>query len=114
MENILRKLARSYKYRFLYARTKEMNGVKLFQNDTDFTSVQMLFLQWLEVYNLLYSDLSSKENFISEEVIADDIRTEAYLYYRSQKKDDQTDTKKKQIDTHGSIPSVIFKTKKVK
>jgi len=112
MENILRKLARSYKYRFLYARTKECAGIKLFHNEQDFTTIQMLFMQWLEIYNMLYSDLSSKEPFISEEVIEDDIRAEAYLYYRSKKKDESTDKRRKKVvDPTSPIPSVIFKTK---
>lgn len=111
MENILRKLARSYKYRFLYARSKEVNGINLFKNVDEFTHLQMLFMQWLETYNLLISDLSSKELYISEEVIEDDIRTEAYLYYRTKRKDETTDKKRKVVDPTSTIPSIIFKSK---
>ena len=109
MEKTLRKLARSYKYQSLYARAKELGHIKLFENNYDFTKIQILFLRWLEIYYILYTDLASKENYISEEVIKDDIRAEAYLLYKNTKKDEKEDKNKRQVDTTGQIPSVIFR-----
>ncbi len=107
MENIIRKLARSYTYQFLYNKFKETGTIKLFYNDINFSQLQISFLQWLEVYNILYHDLNKNEKFISQEVINDEIRTDAYLLYKSKNKG--TDTHKSQIDTNSTIPSIVFK-----
>ncbi len=113
MEKLIRKLARSYNWQFIYTRAKELGSIKLFNNETDLTMFQMLFLRWLEVYQVLYSDINNNERYIDKEVIEDDIRTEAYLLYRSKKKNkEDKDKGKKKIDTASSIPSTIFKRTK--
>lgn len=111
MNKILRKLARSVKYRILYSRAKELGTLKLFNNNMDLTKIQIWFLYWLEIYDSLYTDLSRDEDFISSDVIEDDLRSEAYLLFRREK------LKKKKINTDenvkntSDIPSVIFRRK---
>ena len=111
MNKILRQVARSTKYQFLYSRAKELNNINIFVNNFEYTDIQIRFLQWVAIYDSLYQDLSRKENYINEEIINDDIRTDAYLVYRNTK-DKSSDKKeeplvKKQIaDT---VPGVIFK-----
>ena len=108
--HLLRKIAKSPKYQILYSRAKEIGGIQLFSNIYDFTLVQILFLQWLETYHSLYVDLAMKKAFISEEVIEDHLRTEAYLLYRNREKED--DKKRTPSATgEGDIPSVIFSKK---
>ena len=107
MENFLRKVAKSHDYQFLYSKSKSDGTIKLFRNDLDLSYLQMTFLQWLEIYSILYSDLNKKEKFISQEVIDDEIRTDAYLLYKSKNKN--IDTNKSQIDTNGTLPSIVFK-----
>lgn len=114
MEDILRKIAKSHKYQLLYSRAKDIGNIRLFRNVFDFSMVQMKFLQWLQIYESLYSDLYMKEEHISIDVIDDDIRVDAYLLWKSKKKDKKEDKPKNKrgIDTTGNIPSVIFKRRR--
>jgi len=110
---IIRKLAKSNKYQLLYNRVKELSTLKLFYNDVDLTRVQSWFLYWLEIYNSLYSDIARKEELIDEEVIKDDIRTDAYLLYRMEKsKIKKTTSNKKSKSIISGEQSVIFKSRK--
>jgi len=107
--NILRKLARSDKWQFLYSRAKEIGSIELFKNKNEFSELQIEFMRWLQVYNSLYVDLAMKEPHITEEVIEDDILCDAYLLWRSKKKDEnKTDSQKDASEVTG-IPSVRFK-----
>ena len=110
MENILRKLAKSNRYQFLYARTEKMSNIKLFNNNIDFSYIQIIFLQWLQVYYSLYEDLYMKEEYISQEVIDDELRTDAYLLWKNRVKGKKKQDKKS-IDRTSGVPSVIFKRK---
>ena len=107
MENFLRKVAKSYYYQFLYIKSKETGNIKLFQNDMNFSHLQIIFMQWLEVYTILYNDLNKNEKFISQDVIDDELRTDAYLFYKSKNKN--IDINKSQVDTNSNLPSVVFK-----
>jgi len=113
METIIRKLARSYDCQFMYTRAKELN-LKIFNNDSNLTKAQIIFLQWLHIYNSLYECIIRKENYITEEVIEDDLRCDSYLLWRRKNKDVKSKSlqnKKNGIDTSGGIPTIIFKRK---
>jgi len=71
---ILRNLAKSDRWQIIYNRAKELGTIKLFDNDSDLTKAQILFLYYLELYSSLYRDLASHEPYISEAVIDDEIR----------------------------------------
>jgi len=108
----LRRLARSQEYQFLYSRAKELGTINIFNNTSDFTEIQIRFLQWLAIYDSLYQDLQEQKEYINQEVIEDDLRTEAYLLYRyikSKEPKKSLNNNKRQIDNSGGIPSVIFK-----
>jgi len=110
---LLKKLARSNKYQLLYSQAKDLS-LKLFKNEEELSKIQLLFLNWLSIYNMLLTDLASKEKYISEEVIDDDIRTEAYLLYKEhiRKYGDKTDTNKNKKITPDDIPTLIFTSDK--
>lgn len=113
METIIRKLARSHDCQFLYVRAKELK-LKIFNNDSNLTKAQLIFLQWLHIYSSLYECIMRKEKYINEEVIEDDLRCDSYLLWRRKnkdKKDKPIQTKKNGIDMTGGIPTVIFKRK---
>ena len=102
MEKYIRKLARSPHYQLLYVRAKEIGSIKLFKNDADYLPVQVLFLHWLEVYHSLFNDLLTHEDFISKEVIENDIKCDAYIIYRNDKrKREWQDRKKSDINLPG-------------
>lgn len=110
----LRKMANSSKWLSLYRYSKEIGNLKFFNNEQELTKLQMIFLNWIATYNSLYTDLASGEEFISEDVINDDLRAEAYLLYRSkkyQKKENKTTERNKNIFSNTGIPKIIF-TKK--
>jgi len=84
IESQIRKLARSTYYQNLYRSAKELN-IDLFENTSNFSGLQSLFLFWLNVYESLYSDLIQKEyKYLDEKVIENDIHCDAFLYWKSQ------------------------------
>ena len=118
----LRKLALSNHWQFLYSKAKEMGNIRLFKNSIGFSKIQILFLQYLDMYSGLYHDLATKNYqkdsikdygylaYISKEVILDNIRCDSYLLYKSKQKEpekaDGTQIKE------GKIQSVIFNKRK--
>lgn len=85
---MIRILARSNHYQNLYNSAKEQNGIQLFANVNNYSGTQSLFLYWLRIYSMLYEDLMSKEcQFLTENVINDSTRCDAYLYYKKKKQE---------------------------
>lgn len=115
-QRILRKMARSDRFQMLYNRAKELGTLRLFKNDSDLTKIQTFFIYYLELYSGLYKDLNSKEPYITEEVIENDIRTDAYILWRRKlKHKEQQELKskkgKKTVDNNSNIPTLIFNRK---
>lgn len=80
----IRKLARSSYWQEIYKSSKEINGISLFENNYNFSGLQYLFLYWLRIYNMLYTELSEKEwTILDEQVIETDWRCDCFLYWRS-------------------------------
>lgn len=103
---MIRNLAKSNKYQALYSRVKEIGSLKLFHNECDLSEAQRWFLYFLEIYHSLYTDLYMEKEYISQEVIDDDIRTDAYLLLKIT---DENKKQKTEIDVSNPVPSVIFK-----
>lgn len=83
LDNQLRHLARSSYWQQLYTASKDCHGIQLFRNTSNFSGIQVLFLYWLRVYSMLYDELYQLEwPNLSEEVIKDDDRCDAFLYWR--------------------------------
>ena len=110
--NALQTLARSNTAQTVYRHSKELTGLRLFNNDTDLSHLQILYLYYLSLYESLYNDLSMGEEFISEDVIKDDIRVDAYLLYKrvNRKNKKQNANIKSVVDNAGS-GSLIFRRK---
>lgn len=82
IQSEIRRLARSSYWQMLYKNAKAI-GVSLFHNKQNLSGLQVHFIYWLQVYNLLYEELSKQEfQNLSEETINDDIRCDAFLYWR--------------------------------
>lgn len=110
MEKYIRKLARSNRWQLLYAKSKELNGIRLFENELNLSQRQLYFLYWLSMYNSLYQDLAMKEKFLTKEVIKDNIECDAYLYYKATVKPEKEKEIKKQ--NFSGIPSLVQKRKR--
>ena len=86
-ENKIRQLAKSNYWQSIYFASKE-SSIELFENKTNLTSIQVRFLYWLQTYSMLYEELAKHEDkLLTEKVIDDNTRTDAYLYYRHKKYD---------------------------
>ena len=82
LESAIRKLASSVYWQSSYKASKE-NGIKLFDNDTNLSGLQIIFLYWLSLYDFLYDLIAKKEYpFLNDEYIRNDYRVDAFLYYR--------------------------------
>ena len=88
----IRKLARSSFWQNIYSASKDVGSIKLFDNDGNYSGLQAIFLYWLKVYDLLFSELAQKEwRYLTEDVILDNDRTDAFLYWRSQQRSAEID-----------------------
>jgi len=88
IELVIRNLAKSNYFQNLYHSSKEVNGIHLFTNINNFSGLQSLFLYWLRTYSMMYEDLANKESqFLTENVINDHVRADAYLYYKRKKQE---------------------------
>jgi len=112
--NSLQTLARSNTAQTIYRHTKEIGSLRLFNNDTDLSHLQILYLYYLSLYESLYNDLSMQEEYLTQEVIDDSVRVEAYLLYKrvNRKNKKQNANTKSVIDNAGS-GSLIFRRKKI-
>jgi len=113
----IRRLARGARNQAIYARAKEIK-LRLFVNEVNFSNIQVQYLYWLEIYSSLYLDLAMDKIHISEDVIVDDIRVDAYLLWRKkenqkQKRERMNPRKDKRKDKVPApdTPSIIFRRK---
>lgn len=82
LEKKLRQLALTGYWQSLYRASKE-NGIQLFENNTNLSGLQVVFLYWCEIYSFLYDLIAKKEYpFLNDEYIKSDVRVDAFLYYR--------------------------------
>lgn len=88
LDEQLRNLAKSNYWQSLYTSSKDCGWIQLFENEINFSGLQVRFLYWLTVYSMLYDELSRHEDDkLTENVLKDFYRTDAYLYYRNKKND---------------------------
>lgn len=103
IEKELRRLARSPYYQELYQASQDCNGIYLFDNQTNFSRQQYLFLYWLRVYSMLYNELYSLEyKNLDKKVIENDDRCDAFLFWR--RKQQEKNIRKNQRDERKNSP----------
>jgi hypothetical protein len=86
IDDRLRNLARSSYWQNLYKATKECANVQLFENVHNFSGLQIRFLYYLALYDMLFEELVKYEDeLLTENVLKDFDRTDAYLVYRNKK-----------------------------
>lgn len=87
----VRALARSQYWQSMYSASKECHSLHLFDNETNFSGLQMLLLYWMRVYSLLYEEFYNQEwTNLHIDVINDDIHCDAFLYWRSKELEKRT------------------------
>ncbi len=83
LEQQIRSLARNMYWQEIYNSSQKCNGIKLFKNNYNFSGIQYLFLYWIRLYNMLYDELYSLEwRNLDKDVINDNARCDAFLYWR--------------------------------
>lgn len=83
IEQQIRSLAQSSYWQEIYNTSKNCSNIQIFNNVNNFSGVQYLFLYWLKVYSMLYDELYSLEwRNLDKQVIKDNDRCDAFLYYR--------------------------------
>jgi len=102
--NPIRTLAKSNKWQTIYYHSRNSSGVKVFENNSDLSEIQIIFLQWLEIYRNLYQDLAIGEEFMSKEVLENEILTDAYLLHKQKK------NKKRKSKTKKTRKGLVFGT----
>jgi len=109
--NALQNLAKSNNAQIIYHRAKDLGTLRLFNNDSDLSQIQIMYLYYLELYSMLYMDLQMQEEYISEDIINDDLRCEAYLLYRRINKNKKQKSNTKSMIDNAGTDSLIFKRK---
>lgn len=115
MDNIylkLRELSRSVKAQNLFVATKEINGIRLFKNLTDFSKLQEIYLSYLYNSNAISNDIILEK--ISEHVFDSEIMEDAYLLWKRKniKKINIKDNKRNDVNLVTG-KHIKFPTKKV-
>jgi hypothetical protein len=84
LEEQIRQIARSRYWQEIYNASKSCSGIYLFENHSNFSGIQSLFLYWLKVYSMLYDEFAQLrwEN-LDKKIIKDNDRCDAFLYWRS-------------------------------
>jgi hypothetical protein len=82
----IRELALSWKYQNLFKISEKGIG-QIFENKTNFSRIQLMFVEYLNLYSKLYENLynGQDEGFLTEEVIKNEERCDAYLYWKQTK-----------------------------
>jgi len=93
----LRKLAKKSEILNQFVASKEINGIRFFENELNFSKLQNTFVSYLYFYYNLYQDIAMKK--VSEKVLNNEIYENAYSYYKSKeeniKKEGKTNTTRK-------------------
>lgn len=88
----VRKLAKSDKYQTIYSIEKPL-GIRLFENTTNLSHVQVAFLNYLSLYSILHTDIYMDE--VSDIVLKDEIYEDAYFFYKHKKRKTEKNTGKR-------------------
>lgn len=97
IESYIRLLARNPYWQEVYRSSQKCSGIHLFENNTNISGLQYLFLYWLRVYDLLYTEMANNAwDNLDYAVIKDDDRCDAFLYWRKKEIDRQNHQHKKE------------------
>jgi hypothetical protein len=79
----LRLLSKSNYFQNIYSLSKDMPSIRIFDNDRNFTDIQMSFLRFLNYYSAVLLDIALGD--VDEIVLDNDIYTDAYMLYKTKK-----------------------------
>lgn len=109
---ILKRLAKSDKWQIVYDKSKKLGSLRLFNNTSDLSKVQIYFLHLLGIYDILFTDLFMKKDYMDESILNDELRIEAYLLLRQELNNPKNSKEnKKNKQRSKEVPSMLFKRK---
>ena len=76
----MRRLAKSIKYQTIYGHDKNGVTLHLFENNGDYTDMQLTFLRYLAYYSNLYLDIAMDE--IGEIILDNFTYEDAYSFWK--------------------------------
>lgn len=93
IEKQIRKLAKTVKSMNLFSASKELQGVHIFKNSSDFSKIQMLYLSYLYFYYNINMDISLDK--VSKKVLDSEINEDSYSIWKqnSKEKDNKSEEK---------------------
>ena len=77
----LRDLAKTSYYQTLFSTAKQLN-LQIFNNNKDFSTLQIMFLSYLNFYKVLFEEIAHDE--VSELVLKKHLYEDAYMQFRSE------------------------------
>ena len=93
---LVRELAKTTEAQNLFYTCKELNSVRMFKNDYDLSHIQQTYISYLYLYESLAHDIIVEG--ISKKIYNSEIYEDAYIKWRSDKKDNKKSTEKKSND----------------
>jgi hypothetical protein len=79
--NSIRKLAKEVKMLNLFNASKEINGIRLFHNETDLSKIQELFISYLYFYYNINMDINMDK--VSKKVLDNEIYEDSYYRWKN-------------------------------
>ena len=95
--DIIRKLAKTSKFQTIYGCAKEV-GLKLFKNECDYTDLQILFLNFLNLYSTIHLDIALGE--IDDLVLDNEIYEDSYLFWRKKSRNEKSENPNKTMNNN--------------
>ena len=102
----IRTLAKSSYFQTIYSAAKEQD-VKIFENNINFTDLQITFLKYLGFYSVLLTDIVLGD--VDEIVLTNEIYEDSYMLYKSKKDRKTLASNNKEQSAPQKTSSWIFK-----
>lgn len=81
--NYLRKIAKGVKFQNLFTASKDLENIKIFRNETDFSSLQEHFLSLLYHYENIQQDIIMYG--LNKNIVDNDYYCECYMLWKNKK-----------------------------
>jgi hypothetical protein len=106
----IRDLANSNKYQSLLNARSEICEVRLFNNNSNFSRIQLMFINWLQFYKFLRSEVVSDE--VSDVILKDEIYSDSYYLWRSKKYKEYLEKKDKKEEPSSHALKITHRKRK--
>jgi hypothetical protein len=80
MIDIIRKLAKQIQSQNIFIASKEMNGIRLFENEINLSKIQQIYLSFLYFYDTINRDLQIDK--ISPHIFDSDLYEDSYMLWK--------------------------------